>query len=215
MSGAGNVSSLTVSLDITHTWRGDLVVTLISPAGTQYALSDRSGGSADNIVLTDVPVTAFDGETAAGAWHLKVQDLATYDVGTLNSWSLTINGDCGGGGGDGTWAGSDEPNMPTVDNGSACTTLSVSGSGDASGALLSINGTHEWRSILRGTLEHNGTTVEAFPVGTFPSARGTFSFTDRPIPGLSGSATGDWTLCIIDTDGYGDSGNLASWSVHN
>ena len=28
--------------------------------------------------------------TAAGQWKLRVQDLARYDAGTLNSWSLTL-----------------------------------------------------------------------------------------------------------------------------
>jgi subtilisin-like proprotein convertase family protein len=35
------------------------------------------------------------------------------------------------------------------------------------------------------------------------------------VGGLSGSASGEWRLCIVDTDAFGDTGVLASWSVHN
>jgi Zn-dependent metalloprotease/subtilisin-like proprotein convertase family protein len=212
VTGTGNVGTLALSLNITHTWRGDLVVTLVSPGGTQYVVSNRAGGSADNLILTGSVITAFNGQAAAGNWQLKVQDRAGQDIGTLNSWSLEISGDCQVPTG---WSGSASPNLALVDNGSACTTLSVSGDGNAADVHLDISGTHAWRSILRGTLAHGGTTVDAFPVGTFPSNTGTFSFTDRAVSGLSGPAAGDWTLCIIDTDAYGDTGTLATWSVHD
>ncbi|MCB9558921.1 MAG: M4 family metallopeptidase [Kofleriaceae bacterium] len=214
VSGTGNVGALELSLDITHTWRGDLVVTLVSPSGTSYTVSNRSGGSADNIILTNSLVSAFNGQAAAGVWQLKVSDRAGQDVGTLNSWSLAISGDCqvpppGG------WSGSASPNLALVDNGQACTTLNVAGDGNAADVKLDLAGTHAWRSILRGTLSHGGVTVEAFPTGTFPSNAGSFSLTSRAVSGLSGSATGAWTLCIVDTDAYGDTGTLATWAVHD
>jgi vibriolysin len=212
VAGTGNVGTLALSLNITHTWRGDLVVTLIAPSGTQYVVSNRAGGSADNLILNGSVITAFNGQAAAGQWKLKVQDRAGQDVGTLNSWSLEIGGDCQVPTG---WSGSASPNLPTVDNGQACHTLTVTGDGNAADVKLDISGRHDWRSILRGTLAHNGVTVAAFPVGTFPSQAGTFSFADRAVSGLSGAAAGDWTLCIVDTDGYGDTGTLDTWSVHD
>jgi subtilisin-like proprotein convertase family protein len=45
-------ATLKVGVDIQHPYRGDLVVDLIAPDGTAYSLSNRSGGSADNIVET-------------------------------------------------------------------------------------------------------------------------------------------------------------------
>jgi subtilisin-like proprotein convertase family protein len=212
VTGNGTVASLSLSLNITHTFRGDLVVTLISPGGTQFVVSNRAGGSADNIVITNQAVTAFAGQTAAGTWQLKVQDLASVDVGTLNSWSMTIVGNCGT---TTHWSGSATPNLPTIDNGSACTSLTVTAAGDSTVAKLDIAGRHDFRSILRGTLAHNGVTVAAFPTGTFPTGSGTFSFTNRSVAGLSGSATGTWTLCIVDTDAFGDTGVLNTWGVHD
>jgi hypothetical protein len=61
-------------------------------------------------------------------------------------------------------------------------------------------------------LEHNGVTVAAFPTTTFATGAGTFAFTDRGVVGLSGDAAGPWTLCIVDTDAFGDVGVLP---VHN
>jgi len=82
-------------------------------------------------------------------------------------------------------------------------------------AKLDISGSHSFRSILRGTLAHNGATVEAFPINTFPDGSGTFSFTNRALTGLSGDSAGTWTLCIVDTDAFGDTGTLNTWSVHD
>lgn len=213
VTGNGNVGSLALSLHITHTFRGDLVVTLTSPGGQNFIVSNRAGGSTDNIILTNQAITAFNGAPAAGTWKLRVQDLASIDVGTLDSWSLTIVGDC-------TptvhWSGSASPNIATKDNTAVCTSLNVATvGGNSAQAKLDISGRHDFRSILRGTLAHNGVTVTAFPTGTFPSGSGTFSFTNRPISGLSGDSSGTWTFCIIDTDGFGDTGVLNTWSVHD
>ncbi|HSS01549.1 MAG TPA: proprotein convertase P-domain-containing protein [Kofleriaceae bacterium] len=213
VTGNGTVASLSLSLNISHTFRGDLVVTLISPGGTQFVVSNRAGGSADNIVITNQAITAFSGQTAAGTWQLKVADVASVDVGTINSWSLNIVGNC-------TpvvhWSGMATPNLPTIDNGTACTSLTVTATGgSASVAKLDISGSHAFRSILRGTLAHNGTTVTAFPTGTFPTGSGAFAFTNRAVPGFSGDASGTWTLCIVDTDAFGDTGVLNTWAVHD
>jgi subtilisin-like proprotein convertase family protein len=214
VSGNGNVASLALSLNITHAFRGDLVVTLISPSGTQFIVSNRAGGAADNIIITNQAITAFNGQRAAGTWQLKVQDLAPPDAGTINSWSLLINGNCTAGV---PWSGSATPNLPTIDNGSACTSLTVPSTpgSDSSQVKLDIAGRHDFCSILRGTLAHNGTTVAAFPINTFPQGPCNFSFTGRGVPGLTGNASGTWTFCIIDIDAFGDTGVLNTWAVHN
>lgn len=214
LSGAGNVGSLTFSMNASHTYQGDVKVTLVGPDGTQHVVHNRTGGSADNVVYGNVAITTFNGKAAAGTWMLKVQDLASADTGTLNSWSLNVTGNCSGTTPTG-WTGSATPNLATVDNGSACTTLNVSATGNAADVKLDLAGSHAYRSVLRGTLTHNGVTVNAFPTATFPTGSGAFSLTARAVPGLSGDAAGSWQLCIIDTDAYGDTGVLNSWSVHN
>ncbi|WP_406062327.1 M4 family metallopeptidase [Streptomyces sp. NBC_01077] len=81
-------TNLSVGVDIVHTYRGDLVVDLVAPDGSVYSLSNRSGGSADNIVQT-FTVNAST-EVANGAWKLRVQDKASIDTGYINSFKLTF-----------------------------------------------------------------------------------------------------------------------------
>ncbi|MEW2631158.1 M28 family metallopeptidase [Streptomyces sp. NPDC048389] len=87
---SGNApAALKVGVDIKHTWRGDLVVDLVAPDGTAYRLKSSSGSdSADNVIATyTVDASA---ETANGAWKLRVQDVARYDTGYIDSWKLTF-----------------------------------------------------------------------------------------------------------------------------
>ncbi|MGC9543455.1 S8 family peptidase [Streptomyces sp. UG1] len=87
---SGNApSALQVGVDITHTWRGDLVIDLVAPDGSAYRLkSASSSDSADNVNAT-YTVNASS-EAANGTWKLRVQDVAAQDTGRLNSWKLTF-----------------------------------------------------------------------------------------------------------------------------
>lgn len=101
-----------VTLDITHTFDGDLDITLVSPAGTLLDLTSGNGGSDDNYTMTEFRdgapnittgagpytgvfqaeggtfATTFDGESITGDWTLSIFDSANGDTGTLNSWSI-------------------------------------------------------------------------------------------------------------------------------
>ena len=85
---SGTATSVSVAVDISHTYIGDLVVDLIAPDGTSQTLHSRTGGSANDIDRTYAP--DFDGTGIAGDWTLRVSDRAGGDVGTLNGWTLTI-----------------------------------------------------------------------------------------------------------------------------
>ncbi|MEV0648505.1 S8 family peptidase [Phytomonospora sp. NPDC050363] len=77
-----------VAVDITHTYRGDLVISLIAPDGTSYTLKNSGFDSADNVKET---YTAdLSGEAAGGTWTLRVRDAYSGDSGTLNSWTVTL-----------------------------------------------------------------------------------------------------------------------------
>jgi subtilase family serine protease len=80
-------STLKVSVNISHTFRGDLKVDIIAPNGASANLWNRQGGSADNLVMT-FTVNASSITSPNGTWKLRVADQAAGDVGTLNSWSL-------------------------------------------------------------------------------------------------------------------------------
>ncbi|MEV4424495.1 M4 family metallopeptidase [Streptomyces sp. R-07] len=81
-------SNLAVGVNIVHTYIGDLVVDLIAPDGSVYNLSNRAGGSTDNINQT-YTVNASS-EVANGTWKLRVQDKASIDTGYINSFKLTF-----------------------------------------------------------------------------------------------------------------------------
>lgn len=79
-----------VYVDISHTWIGDLTVTLTSPSGTTGILHNKTGGSGTDITQT-FSSNAFNGESSTGTWTLNVADHADQDTGTLNNWSITLS----------------------------------------------------------------------------------------------------------------------------
>ncbi|MEV3927924.1 M4 family metallopeptidase [Streptomyces sp. NPDC049944] len=82
-------SDLSVAVNISHTYRGDLVLDLVAPDGTAYRLKNSSSSdSADNVVAT-YTVNASS-EVANGTWNLKIQDVYSGDSGTFNSVKLTF-----------------------------------------------------------------------------------------------------------------------------
>lgn len=85
---AGTTGTVTVAVNITHTYSGDLSLVLTHGAQT-WTLRDQTGGGADNIVAT-FPLSPAPTGDLSGTWNLKVVDHAGQDVGTLNSWSLTF-----------------------------------------------------------------------------------------------------------------------------
>ena len=88
VSRSGDASSVTIDLDITHTYIGDLYVTLTSPEGGQVVLHDNAGGS-DKDIKTRFQAD-FSGFESQGKWELKAVDSARRDTGTINSWTLTF-----------------------------------------------------------------------------------------------------------------------------
>lgn len=92
-----SINDVNVTVDIPHTYKGDLKLTLTSPTGTSVILHNNTGGGTDNIKTTfDTqttpfqPLSGFNGKSPDGTWRLKVVDSAGQDIGTLNSWSLQL-----------------------------------------------------------------------------------------------------------------------------
>ncbi|WP_339774682.1 S8 family serine peptidase [uncultured Thalassospira sp.] len=96
------VEQVEVVVDITHPHIGDLVITLISPDGTESILMNRAGKNPDDPNDTGLDTANLHytlnsvrhrGEAADGAWRLKVEDANGNDLsGTLNSWTLSLYG---------------------------------------------------------------------------------------------------------------------------
>lgn len=99
-SNSLTIDQVELSVNIDHSWIGDLELILVSPSGTQSVLLARPGQTADAPAGSDADdvrftfaSTQFWGEDAAGTWTLLVRDRATGDQGVLENWSLRINGD--------------------------------------------------------------------------------------------------------------------------
>jgi subtilisin-like proprotein convertase family protein len=94
-TGAAITSNLNIDIQITHTWQGDLILTLKSPDGTSVVLHNLTGSSADDISgnypLTLTPTQSLAGlvgQSLDGTWELKVSDNVGQDTGTLVSWGV-------------------------------------------------------------------------------------------------------------------------------
>jgi len=98
LTQAGSVLAISVSVDITHTYRGDLELTLVSPQGFTAVLHRvTEGGGADDLKRTYTAansaglanLTEADVE-GSGSWKLHVADRLSRDTGVFNSWSLSL-----------------------------------------------------------------------------------------------------------------------------
>lgn len=98
LPGYGTVERIAVDVAITHDISSDLLVELRSPQGTTVVLSDGEGGLGPAIRLAldstqpGSPLAALVGEPLAGPWQLRVLDVTAVDIGTLDSWEVTVNG---------------------------------------------------------------------------------------------------------------------------
>jgi subtilisin-like proprotein convertase family protein len=82
-----------VIFNATHTWRGDIAVSLTSPDGTVSRLSEpHLGDSANNYNNWMFTTVANWGENPNGTWTLTFYDGATGDTGNVTGWTLNVHG---------------------------------------------------------------------------------------------------------------------------
>ena len=110
---AGPIESMTVNVDVSHTWISDLIIRIIHPDGTTFVdvwNGDCTGGVVDIDITFDdegvaldcgntangstyIPgdtLSAFNGLDAQGDWTILMADFFAQDTGQLNDWTLTI-----------------------------------------------------------------------------------------------------------------------------
>ena len=94
----GTIEKIEVSVDIRHTYRGDLRVILTSPRGDEITLVDRMIPGWRNDIIrsfrsTDEPelFNPVINSSAKGEWRLKVMDERRFTVGELKKWGLIIS----------------------------------------------------------------------------------------------------------------------------
>ncbi|GAA4672207.1 proprotein convertase P-domain-containing protein [Phytohabitans rumicis] len=202
----GNAAATSsVSLDVVHTYIGDLDIVLRSPTGGWYTLHAGTGGSADDIKQTYTVNLA--GEAANGTWRLEVRDWNPPDIGYINSWSLNLSGvsapSCGR---------TNDTDVPVPDMSTGNGTIAVTGcAGNASGAAtVAVNIQHPYIGDLNVALvapdgsayllrERTGSNsdnlIRTFTVNLASEAR-----------------NGTWTLRVRDL-GQADVGYINSWTL--
>jgi extracellular elastinolytic metalloproteinase len=217
---AGSVTSVVVTVDITHTYIGDLVITLVSPTGATVPLHDRAGGGTNDLKASwnsdDIPELAdLLGVPAGGQWTLTVVDKARQDVGSLEAWSL----DLGVSPTRPALEAEAVPGLVIPDNKAKGITseLALEGSGTISRLTLELDITHTYISDLKVVLAGpDGTkaTVHNRKGGGADNVIGTFdSEADGVLaPFVGKGAGGTWVLTVADYAGQ-DIGKLNRWRL--
>jgi len=218
LSATAKLSTLTVSVDITHTYIGDLKVTLFSPEGTPVILHNRAGGRTDNLFKsfdfsTTPELRNLIHQSIQGEWTLWVQDLASRDSGVLNQWEIVLEA-------------SESPvleldelpetDIPDHDINGIKRVLNATGGGTVKTIEVSIDITHTYIGDLTVSLTspsgkklmlHNRTgrgtdnLIQTYAQSTLPELG---MFVQEPIDG-------DWQLHVADCAGL-DKGKLNWWA---
>ncbi len=217
---AGRITRLTVSVDIEHTYIGDLQVSLTSPAGSTVVLHNRSGGRADDLVksYTSEDILGLAdllGEQAQGDWRLHIADLAGADVGTLRRWGLEMDLEAS----TELVRGEVTPavDIPDDDPTGVSSSISFIQSGTAKGVKVSVDITHTYIGDLRVELVapsgqqailHNQSGA-----GEDNLIRSYDSVSSPTLSALVGeSIQGNWELRVRDLLGA-DVGKFNQWSL--
>ena len=88
VSASGVARRVHVKIDLRHSFRGDLVLTLVH-GGQRAILHQHEGGAADDLHI-DTDVSAFASIVADGDWTLEVRDDAKADEGSLDGFALGL-----------------------------------------------------------------------------------------------------------------------------
>ena len=213
------VQSVKVRVDISHTYIGDLRVSLIAPTGATVILHDRAGGGTKDLhkefnATTTPGLLALSGQSVMGDWVLQVQDVAPADRGRLTSWSLDISGQE-----DTSVTVAENPGVIIPDNTPAGIerSLAVAKTGELDSISVDIDITHTYIGDLMveliapdntAVLLHNrtgGTTNNIIKTYTLANTSGLQTLRGHAIQG-------NWKLKVSDREGA-DQGKLNRWAL--
>ena len=95
ISDSRPIKNIQVTIDLKHEFLGDLEIYLIAPNKRQILLQNRTLGRQSHLnktytVRSHPALKQFLSLSAKGRWQLLVIDIAIQDVGSLNSWELTL-----------------------------------------------------------------------------------------------------------------------------
>jgi subtilisin-like proprotein convertase family protein len=214
----GAAREIAVSVDILHTYIGDLRVELIAPSGQRAVLHNQTGGTAENLkqvyrsssnpllaALVDTPID--------GQWVLHVADLQGADTGELKKWGLALAVDQEKR--SVHEVRTPELQIPDNDPSGIAGTIAVSRGGMVRHIAVEVDIAHTFRRDLRvellnpqrdSAILHNRTGGDADDLKE--------TYLSRETPGMAGfigkPARGDWVLRVSDLEGQ-DRGSLNRW----
>ncbi|MDU8886786.1 zinc-dependent metalloprotease family protein [Yeosuana sp. MJ-SS3] len=111
-----SIADINVTIDISHTWVKELVITLTSPNGTDVILTDKHGNNSrpnlnysvtvfdqeattpiasgsppfNGTFIPDGDLSTIYGEMSAGDWTLTVEDLEAGDGGSIDEFTIEL-----------------------------------------------------------------------------------------------------------------------------
>jgi subtilisin-like proprotein convertase family protein len=185
------VEHVTVRLSITHTYRGDLAISLTSPSGMTSRLAEKRPDDNDNYSNWTFSSVRHWGESAAGTWTLKIADTGTGDTGTLTAATLTLFG---------------TSSVPANPAPLVQITSPANGAVFSPGAVVNVavNATDLTQSGTPGTISQVELLQNGNVVGTDATAPYEFAITPP---------NGSHTLVARATDSEGAAANSASISI--
>jgi len=184
---AFHLEHVELTVDITHSWVGDLELTLTSPSGMVAQWPNRLAAEAGQLKRTFVS-TAFWGEQPNGTWTLQVSDRDPTATGTLKSWSVK---------GYGALA----PLAPTlsaitptgIERGSGTTVLTVTGSGFDSGSTIHWNGQPQDTTLVSATM----LTAAISPALLVATTTASITVITTPFPSIGSGQSGGGTSAAL------------------
>jgi subtilisin family serine protease/subtilisin-like proprotein convertase family protein len=95
INDAGILRDIQVSVDIEHSFMGDVEITLIPPKGDKVLLQSRTLGRLTHLqtiytVQTTPLLRQLLNQPVSGAWRLQLVDHAQLNTGRLKSWQLNL-----------------------------------------------------------------------------------------------------------------------------
>ncbi len=219
------ISDVNVNLELEHTYLEDLIITLISPAGTEVTLISNTCGDlndinavfdddGDPIECTGSPaitgtvtplgsLASLKGESILGEWILEIQDTAASDGGSLVAFSLDV---CI----EGSYRPDEDEDGVFDDGDDLCLGtpkgVEVDTNGCAVYRFASDNFEVEIESESCRNSNNGSITVTPFDTSiTYtavligPNGTDSFDFTDSQI--FNNLTAGDYSLCITGTNG--------------
>lgn len=222
VTAGGMLKRLQASVNISHTYIGDLIVELVGPGGTVATLHKRSGGNTDNLVTsydsaTSSALAAFVGKPVQGDWVLNVRDLEGQDVGRIERWGMDLQVD---GAAAAVVRGKVAPDMRIPDNSptGVTSTIALTQAGSVRSIKVALDITHTYIGDLRIELispTGRSTVLHGQLGGGQDNLKATFDSATplSPLSGLAGQPIpGNWTLRVADLAPV-DQGTLNQWSV--